>query len=46
MLLHRATNYRLEPTEEQERAFAQWAGACRFVYNLAKHLHGLLQIAK
>lgn len=35
MLLQRANAYRLEPTEEQAAAFAQWAGACRFVYNLA-----------
>jgi len=31
----KANTYRLEPTEEQATAFAQWAGACRFVYNLA-----------
>ena len=35
MLLHRAHIYRLEPTVEQASAFAQWAGACRVVYNLA-----------
>jgi putative transposase len=35
MLLQRANVYRLEPTGEQEQAFAQWAGACRYVYNLA-----------
>jgi putative transposase len=35
MLLHRATNYRLEPTDEQERTLSQWVGACRSVYNLA-----------
>jgi putative transposase len=35
MLLQRANVYRLEPTEAQASAFAQWAGACRSVYNLA-----------
>jgi putative transposase len=35
MLLNRANVYRLEPTAEQARAFAQWVGACRTVYNLA-----------
>ena len=35
MLLHRANVYRLEPTAEQANALAQWAGACRFIYNLA-----------
>jgi hypothetical protein len=30
MLLNRANVYRLEPTAEQARAFAQWVGACRF----------------
>lgn len=35
MLIQRANTYRLEPTAEQGIAFAQWAGACRFVYNLA-----------
>jgi putative transposase len=35
MILQRATLYRLDPTPEQATAFAQWAGACRFVYNLA-----------
>lgn len=35
MLLQRATTFRLEPTEAQANAFAQWVGACRFVYNLA-----------
>jgi putative transposase len=35
MLLQRASIYRLEPTPEQSSAFAQWAGACRAVYNLA-----------
>ena len=33
MLVQRASLYRLEPTPEQAEAFAQWAGACRFVYN-------------
>jgi putative transposase len=33
MLVRRANLYRLEPTPEQAIAFAQWAGACRFVYN-------------
>lgn len=35
MLINRANVYRLEPSEEQAAAFGQWAGACRFVYNLA-----------
>ena len=35
MLIIRANIYRLEPTDVQAQAFAQWAGACRFVYNLA-----------
>jgi putative transposase len=35
VLLLRANTYRLEPTPEQAQAFTQWAGACRFVYNLA-----------
>lgn len=33
MLVQRANLYRLEPTPEQAEALAQWAGACRFVYN-------------
>lgn len=35
MLLQRANVYRLEPTETQACAFAQWVGACRTVYNSA-----------
>ena len=35
MLLNRANVYRLEPTDAQASAFAQWVGACRTVYNLA-----------
>ena len=35
MLLNRAYTYRLDPTPAQASAFAQWAGACRYVYNLA-----------
>ena len=35
MILQRATLYRLDPTPDQVAAFAQWVGACRFVYNLA-----------
>ena len=35
MLIQRANVYRLEPTEEQANTFAQWVGACRFVYNIA-----------
>lgn len=35
MILQRAYVYRLDPTPEQAVAFAQWAGACRVVYNLA-----------
>lgn len=34
-MIHRAFRYRLEPTPEQESTFRQWAGATRFVYNLA-----------
>jgi putative transposase len=34
MIIHRANKYELEPTPEQAIAFAQWAGACRFVYNI------------
>ena len=34
MLLQRAYVYRLEPTPEQATTLAQWAGACRYVYNL------------
>lgn len=34
MLLRKANLYRLDPTPEQAAAFAQWAGACRFVFNL------------
>lgn len=33
MLMQRANLYRLEPTPEQAATLAQWAGACRFVYN-------------
>lgn len=33
MLIYRANVYRLEPTLEQAAVLAQWAGACRFVYN-------------
>ena len=35
MLIQRAQVYRLEPTEAQASAFAQWVGVCRSVYNLA-----------
>lgn len=35
MILQRANLYRLEPTLEQASAFTQWAGACRYVFNLA-----------
>ena len=35
MLLQRANLYRLDPTPEQAAAFVQWAGVCRFVYNIA-----------
>lgn len=35
MYIQRANVYRLDPTPEQAANFAQWAGACRFVYNLA-----------
>lgn len=35
MLLNKAYVYRLDPTPEQAAAFTQWAGACRYVYNLA-----------
>lgn len=33
MLLQRANRYRLDVTPEQAATLAQWAGACRFVYN-------------
>ena len=33
--MNRANVYRLEPTDAQASAFAQWVGACRTVYNLA-----------
>jgi putative transposase len=35
MLIQRAQVYRLEPSEAQASAFAQRAGVCRTVYNLA-----------
>ena len=35
MLINKSYIYRLDPTAEQASAFAQWAGACRYVYNLA-----------
>lgn len=35
MILYRANVYRLAPTEDQNICMARWAGACRFVYNLA-----------
>lgn len=35
MHLQRASQYRLDPTPEQAAALAQWAGACRFIYNCA-----------
>lgn len=35
MIVNKAYVYRLDPTPEQANAFAQWAGACRYVYNLA-----------
>jgi putative transposase len=35
MLIQRSHLYRLEPTPEQEKFFAQTAGACRALYNLA-----------
>jgi putative transposase len=35
MLIRKANTYRLYPTPAQERQMAQFAGACRFVYNLA-----------
>lgn len=35
MLVQRANIYRLQPTPEQAASLAQWAGACRFVYNAA-----------
>lgn len=33
MLLHRASQYRMEPTPEQAEWLTQVAGACRFVFN-------------
>lgn len=35
MLIQRASLYRLEPTAEQAETLAQWAGACRYVFNVA-----------
>lgn len=35
MIVQRASLYRLELTGEQADVLAQWAGACRFVYNCA-----------
>lgn len=35
MIIHRSSVFRLEPTQQQAVLFSQWAGACRFVYNLA-----------
>jgi putative transposase len=35
MLIQRAQVYRLEPSEAQASAFAQWVGVCRTVYNLS-----------
>jgi putative transposase len=35
VILQRAHVYRLTPTPEQAAALAQWAGVCRYVYNLA-----------
>jgi putative transposase len=34
LLLHRANVERLELTAEQANTFAQWSGACRYVYNI------------
>ena len=33
MLLKKGFKYRLDPTEGQRQLFAQFAGACRFLYN-------------
>lgn len=35
MLLRRASLYRLDPTPDQAATLSQWAGACRYVYNIA-----------
>lgn len=35
MILMRANRYLLEPTLQQAATLAQWAGACRYVYNAA-----------
>lgn len=35
MQMRRGYKFRLKPTEEQAEKLAQFAGACRFVYNLA-----------
>lgn len=34
-LFSKTFQYRLSPNKTQEKAFEQWAGHCRFVYNLA-----------
>lgn len=36
----RGFRYRLDPTEEQDQAFRQFAGVCRLVYNLALEQRG------
>jgi putative transposase len=35
MIVHRGFRFKLKPTPEQESLFRQFAGVCRFVYNLA-----------
>jgi putative transposase len=35
MIIRKANTYRLYPTSEQSQKMARFAGACRFVYNLA-----------
>lgn len=35
MIVHRGFRFKMKPTEEQENLFRQYAGVCRFVYNLA-----------
>lgn len=34
-MIHRGFRYKIDPTTEQEAMFRQFAGVCRFVYNLA-----------
>jgi putative transposase len=35
MMILKAYQYKLLPTLDQRETFAQWAGCCRYIYNLA-----------